>query len=586
MKIDISLLESLRYVVSKKNFVNPDHEREQMKATEQKPISTEFGSEYPVNYLDDITEYHKKFDVNVAMDSNIPTYRKMANDSEIDDALDEIVNEMYSQKENVSDGLEIDLSATSFKEPKLKSAIEKAFEDVLSLLEFPDSAHTLIRKWFVDGRLCLELVYRKNASGEVDEKAGIYKIRILDPTKLTEVLVDAENKSVTPYSHGVYNSFLPDRKLKLMYQYDVVKTGKSGSDQVLIDPNFVFILGSGYIDEAREIETSYLSKAIRAWHNLLNIEGSVIVNRLVNASNKKVFNVEVGNLTPKKQDSYMSRLVSKFNTKLEYNRETGEVYSGNSHMAMTESYWFPKNGQGKGTTVDMLSGASNLSEIDDVHYFQKKLWRALGVPESRRSQGDQGSIFEVGRTTQLSMEERKFFKFILKLRKQFGKMFLELVKRQCLVKNIFRGEAEFEKERHNISFRYPTDNYYTELHDFEIEKNRYETLVMMEPYIGKFTTRDKIATEVLKYTEGEWKKIKKEMEDPVNKQWNAQMGDEGENGGYNPFGGDKNGEDETGPPESDPPVKEPSLIEPGSGDDSGEDDERERARDSSKRVRI
>jgi len=119
-------------------------------------------------------------------------------------------------------------------------------------------------------------------------------------------------------------------------------------------------------------------------------------------------------------------------------------------MSMLEDYWLPRREGGKGTEIDTLSGGENLGQIEDVVFFQKKLYRALNVPVSRLQEDDS---YTFGRASEISRDEVKFQRFIDRLRKQFAGIILDSLRAQLILKGIIeRKEWPEMAEKINIDF--------------------------------------------------------------------------------------------------------------------------------------
>ena len=97
------------------------------------------------------------------------------------------------------------------------------------------------------------------------------------------------------------------------------------------------------------------------------------------------------------------------------------------YMSMLEDYWLPRREGGKGTEITTLDGGQNLGEMDDVLYFEKKLYKALDVPLSR-IEADTG--FNMGRASEINRDELNFQKFINRLRNKFNVLFINSLRVQ------------------------------------------------------------------------------------------------------------------------------------------------------------
>ena len=90
----------------------------------------------------------------------------------------------------------------------------------------------------------------------------------------------------------------------------------------------------------------------------------------------------------------------------------------------------PRREGGKGTEVSTLQGGQNLGEMEDVKYFQKKLFQSLNVPTTRL---EESTGFNIGHASEISRDEVKFFKFVERLRMKFSEVFLNLLRIQLVL---------------------------------------------------------------------------------------------------------------------------------------------------------
>ena len=146
-----------------------------------------------------------------------------------------------------------------------------------------------------------------------------------------------------------------------------------------------------------------------------------------------------------KAEQYLKEVMSRYRNKLTYNAQTGEVRDDRKFMSMMEDFWLPRREGGRGTEITTLPGGQNLGELSDIEYFQKKLYRALGIPESRiAAEGG----FNLGRSSEILRDELKFAKFVGRLRKRFAHMFNDMLKTQLILKNIVTPEDWSKMEDH------------------------------------------------------------------------------------------------------------------------------------------
>jgi hypothetical protein len=245
------------------------------------------------------------------------------------------------------------------------------------------------------------------------------------------------------------------------------------------------------------------------------IEDSLVIYRLSRAPERRIFYIDVGNLPKVKAEQYLKEVMSRYRNKLVYDANTGEVRDDRKFMSMMEDFWLPRREGGRGTEITTLPGGQNLGELTDVEYFQKKLYRSLGVPESRIA-SDGG--FNLGRSSEILRDELKFAKFVGRLRKRFANMFSDMLKTQLILKNIVSPE-DWDKINDHIQYDFLYDNQFAELKESEMLNERLGLVATMEPYIGKYFSVEYVRKKVLRQTDQEIididAQIEKEIEEGI-----------------------------------------------------------------------
>jgi hypothetical protein len=200
--------------------------------------------------------------------------------------------------------------------------------------------------------------------------------------------------------------------------------------------------------------------------------------------------------------------MARYRNKLVYDASTGEIRDDRNYMSMLEDFWLPRREGGRGTEITTLPGGQNLGEIQDIEYFQRKLYRSLNVPISRL---ESGTGFNLGRAAEISRDEVKFTKFVARLRKKFTALFHDLLKTQLVLKGVIAVE-EWDEISQLIRYDFLQDGYFAELKHSEMMKERVGLVQLMEPYIGKYFSNEYIRRKILKQNEIDIKDDDKQIE--------------------------------------------------------------------------
>ena len=426
-------------------------------------------------------------------DDLIRRYRDIAIQPECDSAIEDIVSEAIASDERdmcVSIALDnLQVSAT------IKKRIKEEFERILQLLDFNNKAHDIFRRWYVDGRI----FYHKVIDSQNPRK-GIQQLRYIDPRKI---------KKVREVQTGRKGQVDVVKKFKEFYIYNQhghqVNNTSTG---VKLTFDSIAYCPSGLIDMHKGTVLSYLNKAIKPVNQLRMIEDSVVIYRISRAPERRIFYIDVGNLPKIKAEQYLKDVMNRYRNKLVYDASTGEIRDDRNHMSMLEDFWLPRREGGRGTEITTLPGGANLGEIDDITYFQRKLYRSLNVPISRL-EAEQN--FSLGRSTEITRDELKFTKFVGKLRKKFSVIFNDLLRTQLILTGVI-AEEEWKQMSEHIQFDFLQDNNFTELKNAELLKERLEMLSQVENYVGTYFSKEWIKKNVLHLTDDEISEMQKQMD--------------------------------------------------------------------------
>ena len=275
-----------------------------------------------------------------------------------------------------------------------------------------------------------------------------------------------------------------------------------------IHPDSIAYCTSGVLDPSRKRILSYLQKALKPVNQLRMMEDSLVIYRISRAPERRIFYIDVGNLPKGKAEEYLKNIMSQYRNKMVYDAKTGNIKDDKKHMSMLEDFFLPRREGGRGTEITTLPGGENLGQIDDIIYFQKKLYRSLNVPVNRL---DQESQFSLGRSTEISRDEVKFKKFIDRLRKRFSDLFMQVLKTQLILKGIIVS-SDWDSWKESITFDFIEDNYFAELKEAEIWRERFEMLATLDEYVGKYISNEWVRKKVLRFTDDDIKDIQSQID--------------------------------------------------------------------------
>ena len=433
----------------------------------------------------------------------IRKYRQTSENPECDQAIEDIINEAITADETeISVAVNLDWVPLSMS---IKRKMDDEFKEILTLLQWKKKGHDIFRRWYIDGRIFFHKL--------IDEKSprkGITEVRYIDPKyikKIREVekekgqggveIIKAVKEWYIYNEAGVYPS-LPA----------IGGSSNSQAQGLKISPDAIAYVPSGLYNPTTNQVYSLLQKAIKPTNQLRMIEDAVVIYRISRAPERRIFYIDVGNLPKPKAEAYMKDVMSRYRNKIVYDSNTGEVMDDRNQMSMLEDFWLPRREGGRGTDVSTLSGGQNLGELEDIKYFQKKLYKSLNIPISRlESEGG----FNLGKSTEITRDEIKFSKFIQRLRKKFAELFQDMLKTQLILKGIMKPE-DWDHIKEYMVYDFKDDNHFQELKEIEILNERMTALQAINDYVGTYYSVEYVRRYVLRQSDTEIEEIDKQIE--------------------------------------------------------------------------
>jgi hypothetical protein len=440
----------------------------------------------------------------------INRYRDIAMYPDCDSAVEDIINQAVAAEDDEA-VVKINLEKTELSS-NIKKAIEEEFNSVLKLLDFNSKSHDIFKRWYIDGR-----VYYHKIVDVSKPKQGIVELRYIDPRKIKKVRKVNKKKDPATGVEFIANieEFFVYNEKALIAQ---VPNTASATQGIRIAPDSIALCTSGLIDLDKNMVLGHLHKAIKVVNQLRMVEDALVIYRMTRAPERRIFYIDVGNLPKAKAEQYVKSIMNQYRNKIAYDASTGEIRDEKKTLSMLEDFWMPRREGGKGTEITTLEGGANLGQIEDVNYFQNKLYQCLNVPASRMK-SDNGMNF--GRQAEITRDELKFSKFVSRLRMKFGELFDDLLRTQLLLKGVM-SEQDWESIKEEIYYDFTQDAYIAESKQAEIMRNRIDLLNAINPYVGTYFSREFVYNDVLHMTEEEIDKLKTDLENDTELQQQLQ----------------------------------------------------------------
>lgn len=473
-------------------------------------------------------------------------YREMALQPECEKAIDEVTNEAIV-KEGDEQIVSLNLDDIPELSDKIKKVVQEEFDIVSRLLNFNNFGYEIFRRWYIDGRLYYHIMIDEN-----NPELGIQELRYIDPRKIRKVRLLARERKGQIYIN---------RNTAEFYVYNekgFKATGSTGMDNqgLRISTDTILHCTSGLMDKDGKLVLSYLHKAIKPLNQLRILEDATVIYRISRAPERRVFYIDVGQMPKMKAEQHMRDMMTKHKNRLIYDATTGDVRDDRKFMTMLEDYWLPRREGQNGTEITTLPAGQNLGKLEDVDYFEKKLYRSLNVPISRIN--PETSAFSLGRSNEITRDELSFQKFIDRLRLRFSNLLLGALEKQLVLKKVFNKE-EWDEIKDKIHFDYARDNYFAELKDAEILMNRLGVLQQIQPFLGMFFSQQYVKRKILYQTDEQMEEIEKQMAEDEQKMAAKGLMPEGTPISMPPMAGD---EDDQQQPEEDQGAEDQSQPAP------------------------
>ena len=346
------------------------------------------------NILDKAYHQYMYADLDTDKIRRIQDYRRMAAYAELSDAIDEICDECITENKQ---GDIVEFTLKGRYDNSVRESIKDEWRNFINIFDLPDKGWAQFRRFLIEGELFYENLVHSN-----HKDAGIVGV-VPIPTELINPIYDTvQNQIIKGYLL---------RKPKLNPKRTAM--AKETEELITLDANQVTYIHSGIWNEDATIRLPYIENSRRAYKQLSLIEDSIVIYRLVRAPERLAFYIDVGNASPPKAEAILKRAMQSYSSKRSFsNGRVTNIYDPQSTL---DNYWFAKRSSNDGTKVESIPTGQNLGQLDDLMYFQKKLYKSLKVPQTRLDPAD---TFKDG--AEITREELRFSRFIMRIQRQFA----------------------------------------------------------------------------------------------------------------------------------------------------------------------
>ena len=391
----------------------------------------------------------------------INKYRTISLYPEVMSAIEEIVNTSIV----LQDGKPFDIVA---KTPHrgINNLLIDRFPEFFISQDINKSIYETFEQWFVDGVL---YIWKR------DLEDGSYDYYIVDPITIRLNDRNGMKSWIISIPENIYQ--VP---VSLMFQPGMMYNAYGNEKTFEVPYEQIRVYNSGKYHSRQPI--GYLHKALKSANQLNMLKDALIIYRISRAPERLVFRIEVGRLNKRDADAYMKRMIDKYRADKIYNTNTGDFDTKTSVLSMLHNYYFATQ-DGKGSDVSTIGGGIDLGNVDDFRIFLTELQRSLSIPRSRMNTDESGSLPLPNNISEISIEEKRFFKYITRLRNQFQHVYLDMY-RDWLVKEGWCTFEEFETYRNYITLKFYNDIEIEDAIMYSDLQRKMEIIGLLKDYTG------------------------------------------------------------------------------------------------------
>jgi len=259
-----------------------------------------------------------------------------------------------------------------------------------------------------DAKILIQsLGYKSGKIGERDRKEGFIREQKVNMNK-SYYFYYFESRLHQTLKYDIYERFGHEYIIEPII--DINDLGEYPVYDIHVDNDYHNFFANGVL-----VHNSVLEPARRTWRQLILMEDAVMVYRIVRSPERRVFYIDVGNVSPENIPAYMQKVQTQLKRNQIVDSSTGRVDLRYNPLSTDEDYWVPTRGE-HSSKIETLPGGQFTGDIDDLVYIQNKLFAALKIPKSYL-----GYEQDINAKSTLSQEDVRFARTIQRIQMIFAK---------------------------------------------------------------------------------------------------------------------------------------------------------------------
>lgn len=393
-----------------------------------------------------------------------------------------------------------------------RKTIRKNFNNIYNLLGFDDgiTAWAYFLQWLIEGFIALEIIY-----DNPDNPSRITGFSELPIQTLVHFKIEEE------YDEILNNKKTGVKKKRIKKVWKQIVPAPSGEMiERIIPDNSIIVIAANRIPGNRG-RYSYAERLIRSFNLMRTMENTKVAWHVMNSQFRLKMVIPVGSQTTAKAKQALAKVAAKYKEDLFIDHDSGQLsINGQARINFGRNIVLPSRG-GNEPQIDGVSyNGPDLSNMESVKYFERKLWRDSRLPWSRYDRENGGGTRILFEANGVPHDELAYHKMKNRFRKEFEKLIKVPVYFQTIMDiPALKVDKEFKAK---LGIVYESDSLFERAQEQEIESKKVERAANLGSlmktdgvtplYSRKFLYVKK--TELM--TDEEWEENEKMLKDEIN----------------------------------------------------------------------